>query len=424
MIIHGLLLIDPASPPTRGWLRVEGGTIAELREGEPPSAADGRVIGGATRIITPAFVDAHTHLPQFVAVGCDGMDLLEWLDRVVYPAEIWWGRGQALSVTRHAVARFLAEGTGAVAAYLTSHGEINRECLAHLQSRTPLRFIAGRVAMDRSAPDELTAEDRERVALASPPSPVLPLPGRDDGSGRHRVSTNPRFAIACTEELMAEIGWLLRERPELFVQTHLAETAAEVARVRELFPDDPSYTAVYDRFGLLGPRTLLAHGVHLTSDEWDLIRERGSVVVHCPGANTFLRSGMFDLAAAHEHGVRLALGSDVAAGPDVAMPRVARAMIEVAKLRAMSLGAGEARVPGPAEAWRLITEGGADALGWPNAGRIAPGADADLLVLRVPDGWRDEHLVGRILYGWSPDLIESRVLGGAEIDAATIGPGC
>ncbi len=424
MLVHGLLLIDPTAPPTRGWLRLEGGAIAELREGDPPAHAGERIVGGATRLVVPAFVDAHTHLPQFGAVGCDGMDLLDWLDRVVFPAEIWWGRGQALSITRAAVRRLLAEGTGAIAAFLTSHGEINREALAHLQTRTPLRFVAGRVAMDRRAPDELTAEDRERVSMASPPSPALPLPIAAAVGDRHRASVNPRFAISCTEELLAEIGWLVRDRPDLFVQTHLSETQPETALVAELFPDDPHYTGVYDRFGLLGPRTLLAHGVHLTEPEWALIRERGSVVVHCPGANTFLRAGTFDLAAAHEHGVRLALGSDVAAGPDVAMPRVARAMIEVAKLRAMAVGPGRARIPSPAEAWSLITDRGAEAIGAPRAGRIEPGADADLLVLRLPETWHDEHLIGRILYGWSPDLIETRILAGAEIDPATIGLAC
>src|SRR5690606_8965547 len=149
-------------------------------------------------------------------------------------------------------------------------------------------------------------------------------------------SLNPRFAIACSEELLAECGWRAAERPDLFVQTHLAEAVAELARVRELFPGAPHYTGVSERVGLLGQRTLLAHGVHLPGPEWTLLAERRSVVVHCPTANTFLGSGHFDLTTARERGVRVALGSDVAGGPDHAMPRVARAMIEVAKSRSFA----------------------------------------------------------------------------------------
>jgi guanine deaminase len=229
--------------------------------------------------------------------------------------------------------------------------------------------------------------------------------------GRHEVSANPRFAITSSDELLAEIGWHVREHPSTPVQTHLSESTRECARVSELFPDDESYTHVYERYGLLTDRTLLAHCIHLTDAEWTLISQRRSAVVHCPSANTFLRAGLFDFGRAREAGVRLALGTDVAAGPDVAMPRVARACIEVAKMRAMTVDPN-AHIPTPAEAWGLITKEGADALGWDTTGRLEVGADADALLLRVPDTWHDEHLVGRLIYNWSPELIESRVLNG------------
>jgi guanine deaminase len=236
-----------------------------------------------------------------------------------------------------------------------------------------------------------------------------------------QASLNPRFAIACSEELLAECGWRAKENPGLFVQTHLCESLNEIARVRELFPSDATYTGVYDRFGLLGPRTLLAHCVHLSDDEWSLIAQRGCVVVHCPTANTFLRSGLFDLTTAMERGVRLALGSDVAGGPDHAMPRVARGMIEVAKARSMvARDPARVKIPTPGEAWWMITRGNALALGWGNSGELRVGADADLLVLRVPDDWHDEHLLGRIVYRWSSELIDTRVLRGVRLDPSTI----
>lgn len=414
-VVQGRLFIDPAQPPELGWLRLVGGRIAEVHFGELPSSEAPPTMGGRDRLIAPAFTDAHIHLPQIEHAGCDGMTLLEWLERVVFPAEAWWGRGRAVADSRTAVQRMLREGTACFAGYLTSHADASVEAVSFL-ARTPVRAVVGRVAMDRAAPDALTAEDRERARRRPISSPVLPATLETE---RVRVSANPRFAISCSAELLAEIGWAIKDRPGVFVQTHLSEMVPECDRVRELFPDSESYTHVYERFGLLTERTLLAHCVHLSPAEWRLIAERRSVVVHCPTANLFLESGLFDLTRAHEFGVRLALGSDVAGGPDVAMPRVARAMIETAKLRRM-VGGKSVFVPSPAEAWTLITRGNAAALGWADAGRIETGALADLLVLRVPEAWFDEFLAGRLLYHWDHTHIEQRVLGGEPVSPDTI----
>ncbi len=416
MIVQGLLLTEPHGAPEPGWLRLAEGRIEEVHHGSPPARPD---LGSPREIVTPGFIDAHIHLPQIDSVGCDGLELLEWLDRVIFPAESWWGRGGASRDTRTAARRMLKQGTTGFAGYLTSHAEGGAEALRTLAGGVGmprLRFTAGRSAMDRNAPDDLTSEDRGRVGMSPSPSAALPA---DAGGPRGEVSINPRFAVSCSEELLAELGWLARERDGAMIQTHLSETLPEIALIKELFPDDPHYTGVYDRFGLLTPRTLLAHCIHLTTPEWDLIRERESVVVHCPTANLFLKSGLFDLRAASEHSVRVALGSDVAGGADVAMPRVARAMIDTAKARELMTGVAQP-IPTPAEAWELITRGNAEAIGWNDVGRLEAGATADLLTLRAPEAWMDEHLVGRLLYNWSSDLISSRVVAGAPCDPATI----
>ena len=418
-ILQGRLLTDAMRAPEPGWIRVEDGRIKEMNSGEPPSDAMPPTLGGRDRIISPAFIDAHIHLPQIDSVGCDGMHLLRWLDQVIFPAEMWWGRGQSMSMARTAVRRMATQGTVGFAGYLTSHGAPNREVLSFLQALGWPRFVAGRVAMDRAAPDDLIEEDKHRARLRPTPAPVLSL---ERGSDRHVASTNPRFAIACSEELMAEIGWYAQEHKAvggLWIQTHLSESPDEVRRIAELFPDDRDYTSVYDRFGLLTARTLLAHSIHLSDDEWRLIKERDSIVVHCPTANVFLGAGLFDLDKAREFEVRTALGTDVAAGPDVAMPRVARAMIETAKVRRIA-GIGGKHVPSPGEAWTMITRTNADLLGWNDCGRLEVGAAADLLVLRVPETWHDEHVVGRLLYNWSSSLIEARVFAGALVDPARI----
>lgn len=424
LLVVGRLLLDPAHAPEPGWVRVEAGRIAEVGLGDPPRDASPRTVGGRDRIVTPAFVDAHAHLPQIDSVGCDGLELLEWLAGVIFPAETWWGRGAALRDASTAIRRMSEQGTVGAAVYLSSHAQPAAEVLS-LLARTPMRWHAGRVAMDRAAPEALTAEDRARAAMRPAPSPIATTP---EPAGRLRVSANPRFAISCSDELLAEVGWAVRDAAAVsplrapFVQTHLAESIAECREIARLFPGDASYTAVYDRFGLLGPRSLMAHCIHMSADEWALMRSRGAIAVHCPTANLFLRSGFFDLDAAERAGVRVALGSDVAGGPDVAMPRVARAMIETAKIRALTAGASQpaVRIPTPAEAWRLITRGNALALEWDDGGIIERGAAADLLVLRAPETWNDEHLVGRLIYNWQSDLIEHRVFQGLLADPSRL----
>lgn len=421
-VVAGRLMLDPGSLPDEGWIVIDGGRIVEVRIGPLPNALMSDAIGGPDRLICPAFTDAHFHFPQIDSIGCDGLELLEWLDRVIFPAEGWWGRAGGATLTRTAARRLCRAGTAGVAGYFSSHGLASHESFALLMNATRLRFIVGRAAMDRNAPDDLVREDRERSKLTPPPSPRLACP---EGNPRHRTSFTPRFAISCTDELLAEIGWHVKDEPQTYIQTHLAESLSECRAIAQLFPSDPHYTGVYDRFGLLHDRTILAHCIHLNENEWKLIAERGAIVAHCPAANIFLLSGLFDLDAARRFGVRLALGSDVAAGSDVDMPRVARGMIETAKVRRLTArNPMDVSIPSPIEAWRMITGGNASLLGWHDAGRIEAGCMADLLVLRPPATWIDEHLIGRLIYNWSSRLIEARVFDGRFVDPDRVASPC
>ena len=385
--------------PRLGWVCIDCGRIVQIGQGKPPEAPRA---GDADSLICPGFIDAHIHLPQIDAIGCDSLQLLDWLEQVIYPAETRWADqpfAEAMALRAHR--RMIRSGTLGYAGYLTSH---LHSTVAVLKAghAIPVRAIVGQVLMDRRAPAELLGHELARLARSK--------------RGRAALSVNPRFGICCSDELLSRAQ--RRVADDVFIQTHLAESKRECETVAELFPDDPHYTAVYDRHGLLGERTLLAHCLHLCDAEWQLIEQRKSVVVHCPTANTFLRSGLFELDTARRHGVRLALGSDVAAGPDFAMPRVARAMIETAKARAMTVHS-DAFVPEPAEVWHMITRGNADALGWPDAGRLEVGAAADLLVLKVPFEI-DEHLMGRLIYTWRDGYITHRVLDGELLDHAAI----
>jgi len=380
--------------PKLGWLSIAHGRITDIGFGTAPEATANSFDPAHPPLICPGFIDAHLHLPQIDSIGCDGLDLLDWLDRVIFPAELRW-RDPAIAASQveSAYQRLLRSGTLGFAAFLTSHFH-GYEATVRSGYKLPLRAIVGQVLMDRNGPPGLMTGDTTKLAKSQ--------------RARVSCSLNPRFAVSCSDEMLQRTAKRITD--DALIHTHLAESKRECDLVRQLFPNDPYYTAVYERHGLLTSRTLLAHAIHLSDDEWILIAKRQAVVVHCPTANVFLQSGLFDLDAAQRHGVRLALGSDIAAGTDLAMPCVARAMIETAKVRRMTV-APNAHIPTPADAWQLITMGNADALGWPDAGRLEIGAAADLLILQPPFEI-DQRLIGRLIYTWRDDFITHRMVAG------------
>ncbi len=391
MLIRGQMILDATQPPQAGWLTIDEGRIVQVGTGKMPEKP---ALGDEHAIICPGFIDAHMHLPQIDSIGCDGLDLIDWLEKIIFPAEMKWeDEDFAAKQIREAYRRMLHAGTLGFAGFLTSHFHGYQQCV-RAGHDLPLRCFVGQAMMDRGAPPPLLNQKLTRIARSE--------------RSRVTASVNPRFAVSCSDDCLEQAAKKIRD--DSIVHTHLAESERECEMVRELFPHDAHSTAVYDRHGLLSRRTLLAHCVHLSKEEWQLIARRKCVVVHCPGANIFLQSGLFDRHAAHEHGVRLALGSDVAAGPDLSMPRVARAMIETAKVRRMTVDP-KAVIPTPAEAWTLITRGNADALGWSDAGRIEVGAAADLLVLRPPFE-PDEHFIGRLIHQWSDEWIDATIVAG------------
>lgn len=383
-----------------GSLLVRNGRIAEVREGDPADEPD---LGGDDTLILPGFIDAHLHLPQFDSIGEDGMELLEWLERVVYPAEARWADPDFAGAMALRACRHLAPfGTTGIAAYLTVHHEASLAAARAVEA-FGLRAVVGQTLMDREAPADLTRPALRLLAEAD--AFVESLKGRT----RIEAAVTPRFAIACTPELLAGAG-AIAKRTGSIVQTHLAETEVECRRVAELFDGTP-YTEVYERAGLLGERTILGHGIRLDAAQRATLARTRSVIAHCPTANAFLRAGSMDRAGLLRDGVRLALGSDIAGGPDRSMVRVARAMLETAKARGDN-------PPDAAECWRQITAGNADALGWADSGRIAPTAWADLVLVTPDVPWRDApDPLARLLYAWDDRWIAATLAAGRTVYA-------
>ena len=173
-------------------------------------------------------------------------------------------------------------------------------------------------------------------------------------------------------------GTLVREHPDLHVQTHLCENTAEIAFVAELFPWSRDYTHVYEHYGLLGPKTLLGHCIHLTDAEIGAIANSASVAVFCPTSNLFIGSGLFDLARlrASDPQVRTAIATDIGGGTSYSMLRTLDEGYKILNIQGQRYH--------PLRSFYQVTLGNARALSLEgNIGSFVPGAEADCVVLNA-----------------------------------------
>lgn len=322
------------------------------------------------RLLMPGFVDTHVHFPQWRMLAAPGRDLLDWLERFTFAEEARYAvHAHAVAAADRFLDRLIANGTTCCAAYSSSHA-VAADALFAAADRRRMAIVTGKTLMDRACP-EAVADHAERGIEES-----IALIDRWHGRGRARYAVTPRFAVTSTETQLRLAGELLRDRPTCLMQTHLSESRREIETVRALFPHAKSYTDVYDRFGLLGPRSLFGHAIHLDDAERARLSQTGSIAVHCPTSNLFLGSGLFDLARLDEpdRPVRVSLATDVGGGTSWSMLATAGRAIEVARLAGGDLSA--------TRAFYLATLGGARALGLDaEIGSLAPGRFADLVLI-------------------------------------------
>ena len=230
--------------------------------------------------------------------------------------------------------------------------------------------VGGKVMMDRNAPEGLT--DTPQSGYDDTKALIAEWHGR----GRLHYAVTPRFAITSTPEQMEMAGALMREHPDLHMQTHLSENHAEIAFTQELYPWSKDYTDIYAHYGLTGPKALFGHCIHLSEREADALSDSGSVAVFCPTSNLFLGSGLFDYQRYRKRDkpVRIAAATDVGGGTSYSMLRTMDEGYKVIALNGEKLN--------PLASFWQITLGNAEALSL--AGRIGSleaGKDADFVVL-------------------------------------------
>jgi guanine deaminase len=321
------------------------------------------------KLIMAGFVDCHIHYPQLHVIASYGTQLIDWLNTYTFPAELAFADpGHAARVAELFLDEVLANGTTTVGAYCTVHPQ-SADALFAAAERRDMAVVAGKVLMDRNAPEGLrdTAQSGYDESKA--------LIDRWHGRGRARYAITPRFAPTSSPEQLEAAGALWREHPDVAMQTHLSENRDEIAWVKRLFPECPNYFSVYERFGLAGPGAVFGHAIHLKPEEIDAIRASGSAIAHCPTSNTFIGSGLFDLAGLRgERGVPVGLATDVGGGSSFSMFATMKAAYEIAQLRGVSLH--------PARLLWLATLGSARTLRLDHRiGNLAPGYDADIIVV-------------------------------------------
>lgn len=354
-----------------GLLIVEDGCVAGLGDARELL----RTLPGATALtdctgglIVPGFIDAHIHFVQTDVIASRGRSLLEWLDEYTFPAErAFADAAHARAVAGFFVTELLRNGTTTALVIGSVHpGSVDAVFEAALAR--DMRLIAGKAMMDRNCPGYL--QDTVDSSYADSAA----LIGRWHGRGRMQYAITPRFAPSSTPGQLAAAGRLAREHPDVYVHTHVAENEEEVAWAKELFPERRSYLDIYDHYGLLRKRSMLAHGIWLDDADLARLAKTGAALVHCPACNLFLGSGLFDLRRARAAGVPVALGTDVGGGTTFCMLRVIHDAYKVAQMRGSSLS--------PLSAFYLATLGAARALDLDGRiGNFAKGREADFIVL-------------------------------------------
>lgn len=325
---------------------------------------------GPDALISAGFLDSHVHFAQTPMIGAYGVQLLDWLEKYTFPTERRYAdKAFAASVAKVFFAEQLRNGTTTSGIYCTVFPQ-SVDALFEEAERLGMRIVAGKVLMNRNAPDYLL--DTTQGGYDDSKALLRKWHGR----GRLLYGITPRFAPTSTPDQLQSAGELWDEFPDCYLQTHVSENVDEVGWVKELFPERAGYLDVYDHHGLCRPRAVFGHGVHLAEAELQTMHRTGSAISHCPTSNFFLGSGSLDIwnAMRDDRRVRVGLGTDLGAGTSFSMLLTLNEAYKAAQVNRRTLTG--------AHGLYLATRGTAHAMYLDDkVGSLAPGMEADIVVL-------------------------------------------
>lgn len=354
-----------------GVLLVEDGKIKDIGPAERFEQA-GFQLGVCQHepdyLIVPGFIDTHVHSPQLDIIGSYGEQLLDWLNKYTFPAEARYADVTYAATSAVAFLDSLLDaGTTTALVFATSHLGATDQLFAAADEKG-MRLIAGKVLMDQNALLELL--DTAVGGIADSET----LINKWHGKGRLGYAITPRFAGSSSVQQLQLAGELHKKYPDTWLQTHLSENRDEIDWVAEIHPHTADYLNAYEKYELVGERSVFAHCIHLTESERGRLAQAGGKVAFCPSSNMFLGSGLLDLEQLNRDGIDVSLASDVGAGTSLSMLRTMGDAYKVCQLRGHSLSA--------MDAFAMSTLGNAQCLHLDqHIGNFEVGKEADFLML-------------------------------------------
>jgi guanine deaminase len=354
-----------------GVLLIENGKVKQLGSAEAILVnLDSAIVVTHIKngLIVPGFIDTHIHYPQTEMIGSYGEQLLQWLEDYTFPTEKKFAdKVYASKISEFFLNQLLTNGTTTALVFGSVHPE-SVDAFFEVALRKNLRMIAGKVMMDRNAPDDLTDTAQSSYDDSKQ------LIEHWHGKGRLQYAVTPRFAPTSSDKQLSMAGQLLKEHPGVYMQTHLSENLKEIEWVKSLNPDCKNYLDVYKKHELLGERSVFAHGIHLCEAEYCDLAESNSALSFCPTSNLFLGSGLFKLDVAQQHNIKVGLGTDIGAGTSFSILETLKDAYKTQQLRGKKLDS--------LQSFYLATLGGARALDLEGTiGNFLPGCEADFIVL-------------------------------------------
>jgi guanine deaminase len=333
-----------------------------------------KVVDYGNSLIIPGFVDLHLHAPQFANLGL-GLDkeLMPWLETYTFPEEAKYkDTDYAKKVYAELIKELWKKGTTRSVIFATIHKEATI-MLMDMLSKAGLSAFVGKVNMDRNAPENIIQSTEE--SLRETEELILECKNKYE---KVKPIITPRFVPTCSTELMMGLGELALKY-NVAVQSHLSENYGEIVFVKELHPDMANYAAVYEAAGLLGQvPTIMAHCIHLTEEEIQLMVDNQVFVAHSSNSNCNLGSGIAPIRKLLEKGVPVGLASDISGGHTLSMMDVIVNSAQVSNLKWVETNKEDAPLS-TCELFYLATKGGGKFFG--SVGSFEENYEFDALII-------------------------------------------
>ncbi|MHA2358185.1 MAG: amidohydrolase family protein [Candidatus Heimdallarchaeaceae archaeon] len=362
---------DAAVYITKGQIRAVG-TRKEIHKDYSASV----VIDGENKILSPGLINTHSHSVQtFLRGKADDLSLLDWLESVILPGEADFNAREIYYSSLLGFAEMIRTGTTTTNDMLTTHhSEEGIKAAVECGIRTRI----GKMLMDLNPSSSKSSLGSAESIMDTATKQIEKFHGTENR--RIKYSLNARFLLSSTPKLMKMIVETQKNYEDLMIHTHASESKEECEKVEQIY--GKSYIRTLNEIGVLGNQTIIAHGIWLDEEEYQLIKETDTKISHNPSSNCKLASGICDVKKYQDMGVTVGLATDGApCNNNLDMFNEMRIATLLQKVKYLN----EAVLPAK-KVLRMATIEGARAINWEKEiGSIEVGKKADLIQVDVSD---------------------------------------